>query len=140
MEDYDPRYLAGVQLFNTGDFFEAHEAWEDLWSESHGPDRRFYQGLIQAAVGLCHFCNGNLAGAVKLYRSARDYMTGIGPQRGGLDIEEFWASMEACFAPLLGSTPADRATRPCESLLPLIRLSPPPAWWPDNPEDYLPAD
>ena len=49
---YDPRYLAGVLLFNRQDYFEAHEAWEDLWSESHGPARKFYQGLIQAAVGV----------------------------------------------------------------------------------------
>src|SRR5947209_6840093 len=71
---YDPRYLAGIVLFNRGDFFEAHEVWESLWMETHGPEKPFVQGLIQAAVGLCHFCNGNVRGAVKLYRSSRDYM------------------------------------------------------------------
>src|SRR5262245_54282863 len=55
--DYDARYLAGIQLFNHRDFFEAHEVWEDLWQECAGPERRFYQGLIQAAVGLLHFSN-----------------------------------------------------------------------------------
>src|SRR5262249_60698648 len=74
MDPYDPRYLAGVLLFNAHDFFEAHEVWEDLWAESHGPQRRFYQGLIQAAVGLCHFNNGNLGGAPKLYPSRPHYM------------------------------------------------------------------
>jgi predicted metal-dependent hydrolase len=49
---YDPRYLAGVVLFNRGDFFEAHEAWEDVWVDCAGEERVFYQGLIQAAVGL----------------------------------------------------------------------------------------
>src|SRR5262249_26444350 len=52
---YHPRYLAGVLLFNEQAYFEAHEVWEDLWAESYGPERKFYQGLIQAAVGLCHF-------------------------------------------------------------------------------------
>src|SRR5437764_15478140 len=112
MDPYDPRYLAGVVLFNDQDWFEAHEVWEDLWAESHGAQRRFYQGLIQAAVGLCHFHNGNLVGAVKLYRSARDYMTGIGAALHGLDIEDFWGRMEACFRPLLGPEPAERCTRP----------------------------
>src|SRR5437879_287850 len=35
---YDPRYLAGIVLFNRGDFFEAHEVWEALWMESFGPE------------------------------------------------------------------------------------------------------
>jgi hypothetical protein len=61
--DYDVRYLGGVRFFNDGDFFEAHEVWEGLWLETSGPERRFYQGLIQAAVALYHFGNGNLRGA-----------------------------------------------------------------------------
>ena len=76
---HDPRYLAGILLFNRGDFFEAHEVWESLWMETHGPEKPFVQGLIQAAVGLCHFCNGNIRGAVKLYNSARDYMARFAP-------------------------------------------------------------
>jgi hypothetical protein len=133
---YDPRYLAGVLLFNAGDYFEAHEAWEALWADSHGDARKFVQGLIHAAVGLCHFGNGNLGGAAKLYRSGLDYMRPVGPAFWGLDVAGFWRRMEACFRPVLGPEPPDRATRPDPSLLPAIELSPPPAEWPD-PEEYL---
>src|ERR1700674_1570492 len=89
-EGYDPRYLAGIVLFNRGDFFEAHEVWEDLWRDCAGPDRRFYQALIQAAVGLLHFCNGNARGAVKLYHSSRDYMGRYGSPHLGLNVTAFW--------------------------------------------------
>jgi hypothetical protein len=136
MTGYDPRYLAGVLLFNAGDFFEAHEVWEDLWADSHGTEHRFYQGLIQAAVGLCHFHNGNLAGAVKLYRSSRDYMAGCGSPFLGLDVDAFWRQMEECFRPLLGPAPPDRGVRPDTARLPAIHLDPSPVSWPD-PEDYL---
>ena len=136
MVRYDPRYLAGVLLFNAQDYFEAHEVWEDLWAESHGDERRFYQGLIQAAVGLCHFSNGNLGGAAKLYRSSRDYMERCGSPFLGLDAAAFWAQMERCFRPVLGPEPPDRATRPDTALLPVIELRPPPGAWPD-PDDYL---
>src|SRR5712675_2331650 len=101
MTSYDPRYLAGILLFNRGDFFEAHEVWEDLWAEGHGNERKFYQGLIQAAVGLCHFSNGNLGGAIKLYRSSRDYMKDCGAAFQGLDLARFWEEMERCYGPLL---------------------------------------
>ena len=53
----------GIIFFNTGHYFEAHEAWEDLWRVTRGPLRLFYQGLIQAAVGLHHLKNGNFNGA-----------------------------------------------------------------------------
>lgn len=138
-EPYDSRYLAGIVLFNDHDFFEAHEVWEDLWAESHGDQRRFFQGLIQAAVALCHFSNGNLGGAVKLYRSSRDYMTVCGERFLGMDVAGFWQQMEACFRPLLQPEPPPRSLRPAPELLPLIRLDPVPGLWPD-PEDYLPAD
>ena len=138
MDPYDPRYLAGVVLFNGQDFFGAHEVWEDLWADSYGDERRFYQGLIQAAVGLCHFGNGNLNGAVKLYHSSREYMKNCGSSLLGLDIAEFWRDMETCYRPLLGSA-YDRSVRPAEECLPTIRLEPTPVSWPD-PADYLPEE
>src|SRR5262249_49466194 len=54
---------AGINFFNAGRYFEAHEAWEDLWRPTQGPLRLFYQGLVQAAVGLHHLAHGNLNGA-----------------------------------------------------------------------------
>jgi predicted metal-dependent hydrolase len=141
---YDPRYLAGIVLFNRGDFFEAHEVWEDLWMETAGDPRRFYQGLIQAAVGLCHFCNGNVRGALKLYRSARDYMQRFGPHHLGLDVAEFWRQMELCYAELLHHPDLDERTEtqriePDVNLFPNITLNPPPEAWPD-PAAFLPKE
>ena len=134
--EYPPRYLAGVVLFNGQDYFEAHEVWEDLWAEATGPERKFYQGLIQAAVGLCHFGNGNLRGAVKLYHSSRAYMEPCGTPFLGLDVADFWRQMGRCFAGLLAGPEPDRSLRPDPALVPVIRLDPPPAEWPD-PADYV---
>jgi predicted metal-dependent hydrolase len=131
METYDPRYLIGIQCFNQGDFFEAHEHWEDLWSEGHGNSRRFYQGLIQAAVGLCHYCNGNLGGALKLYHSAREYMRPCLPRFLGLDVAEFWQQMERCYQPILGENALGQNIGPRDEDLPVLRLDPPPQAWPD---------
>ncbi len=131
---YQPRYLAGIVLFNRQDFFEAHEVWEDLWQECCGPERRFYQALIQAAVALLHFGNGNVRGAAKLYRSSRDYMARYAPRYLGLDVDDFWRRMEYCFAELLAAGP-DRPVPLDEERIPQVALDPPPADWPD-PADY----
>ena len=66
--EYDPRFLAGISFFNRRQYFEAHEVWEDLWHECSPECRRFYQGLIQAAVALHHWRNGNWRG--RKWRSA----------------------------------------------------------------------
>ena len=128
---YDPRYLAGILFFNRRDFFEAHDVWEDLWGESTAPERRFYQALIQAAVALYHFGNGNLRGATKLYRSSRNYMAPFGSPYLGLDANAFWRQMECCFVGVVDREEPDPSLRPTEEQMPVITLDPPPESWPD---------
>lgn len=130
-EEYDPRYLGGILFFNDRDFFEAHEVWEGLWMTLSGPERKFIQGLIQAAVALYHFGNGNLRGAIKLFHSGRAYMEGCGSSYKGLDIIGFWQAMARCFEEVLASPDPDRSLRPREELIPTIALQPPPESWPD---------
>jgi uncharacterized protein len=60
----------GINFFNAGRYFEAHEAWEDMWRETRGPLRFFYQGLVQAAVGLHHLSRGNLNGSMAQLRKS----------------------------------------------------------------------
>jgi predicted metal-dependent hydrolase len=138
-DTYEPRYLAGILLFNQHDFFEAHEVWESLWQECGGPERKFYQGLIQAAVALLHFGNGNLRGAVKLYRSSRDYMERYDSPYLGMDWRVFWQQMDRCFAEVLAGTDPDRRLELEVALIPEIQLDPPPASWPD-PADFVEHD
>jgi uncharacterized protein len=137
--EYDPRYLGGILFFNERDFFEAHEVWESIWLECAGPERRFYQGLIQAAVGLYHFGNGNLRGAAKLYRTSRAYMEQYPSPYLGLDIAAFWQQMEHCFQPMLAEPDPSRDLRPDPTLIPTISLDPPPASWPD-PASFVEED
>lgn len=104
--EYDARYLEGLRRFNNREFFEAHEVWEDLWRDERGPSRRYYQGLIQVAVCLHHFGNGNTRGAWKLYHTSRGYLEGYRPQHLGLDLDRLLADLETCCAELVRS-PAD---------------------------------
>jgi predicted metal-dependent hydrolase len=41
----------GLELFNAGLFWEAHEAWESAWLVEGGDVRQMLQGLIQIAAG-----------------------------------------------------------------------------------------
>lgn len=63
---YDPLYIQFLYHFNVDrDYFECHEVMEHLWmEEGRNP---LYQGLLQVAVGLYHYRNGNVSGAIKLF-------------------------------------------------------------------------
>src|SRR3984957_4738915 len=50
-----PEFLRGVDLFNFGYYWEAHEVWEGLWHACGltGPTADFFRGLIKlAAAGV----------------------------------------------------------------------------------------
>jgi uncharacterized protein len=132
--NYDFRYLGGIHFFNERDFFEAHEVWESIWMHSSAPERKFYQGLIQVAVALYHFNNGNLRGAIKLYHSSRKYLEAFQPAFLGLDLAGFQAQMDRCFAEMLAHPNGDHAVELQDEEIPTIVLDPAPEQWPDPAE------
>ncbi|MCC6741450.1 MAG: DUF309 domain-containing protein [Planctomycetia bacterium] len=96
----DPRYLQGIALFNEQYFFDAHDAWEDLWADTRDGDRAFYQALINAAVALYHWRNGNVKGARHVYV----YFTERAPRypavHHGLNLRRLRDDLAALFARL----------------------------------------
>ena len=117
-------YAEGIRYFNACEFFEAHETWEELWTEYRGPARRFYQGLIQAAVALHHFGNGNIRGAKKVYLSSRAYLDDYRPVYLGLELSAFLDQYERCFADVLASTEEFPNIVVDPELIPEIHLDP----------------
>jgi len=120
--DYDPNYLKGIEYFNECEFFEAHEVWEELWTEYRGDGRKFYQGLIQAAVALHHFGNGNLRGAKKVYLTSRGHLDPYAPTYEGLDLQKFFDQYQQCFAEVLVGDEPDSSIEIDPELIPEIHL------------------
>jgi hypothetical protein len=48
-------YRAFFHCFNSGLYYEAHDVLEHLWLRCSGPDRSFFQALIQVAGAFVHF-------------------------------------------------------------------------------------
>lgn len=66
--------LLGIRQFNGEEWFECHETLEALWLKETGEVRNFYQGIIQIAIALHHWRNGNLGGALSLLAGGRGYL------------------------------------------------------------------
>lgn len=101
----DPRYLRGIDHFNLGEYFEAHEVWEDFWIEVNDERKGFLLGLIQAAVALHHARRGNARGARSLHRRMRANLEAYRPRYLGLDVETFVERMDRCLEPVLSDPP-----------------------------------
>jgi hypothetical protein len=76
------RYLEHArELFNSGDFWLAHEALETVWrSIIEADEARVWQGLIQAAAALLHRGRGNRHGTVVVGAAALEKLAGPQPE------------------------------------------------------------
>lgn len=85
-DDAARRLRAGVVLYDGGEFHAAHDPWEAHWlalgdrtdAADDGPERRFFQGLVQTTAAVHHARGRNWAGATGLATSALDYLDGLG--------------------------------------------------------------
>jgi predicted metal-dependent hydrolase len=78
--------LKAIREFNGREWFECHETVEDLWIGSEGEVRDFYQGIIQIAVALHHWRNGNFGGAVSLLKGGAGYLRHVTEECQWVDV------------------------------------------------------
>jgi len=115
---YPDRYKKGVWLFNNRYFFECHEILEDLWRDSIGTEKLFYQMIIHAAVAFVHWENGNRKGVLSLYHTFNLKAANIPADAYmGLDIARLKTEMAALIEPY--------RTDVALSLTPLAEIAPP---------------
>jgi len=96
-----PGLERGIDLFNSGRYWDAHEVWEHEWTpDRKGAESGFYKGLIQVAAGCLHYGRRNRRGAVNKWRSGADYLRPYLPAHGGVllvplvtAVDGFLASM-----------------------------------------------
>ncbi len=93
MEDL---FARGIEEFNRQYFFEAHDLWEELWMETTGQHRLFYQGLIQTAVGFYHLSNDNYKGACSQFSKALSKLEHYLPVFHGIDTSSLINGVRLC--------------------------------------------
>ena len=90
----EPRYVLGMKLFNSCNWYRAHDIFEEIWHETIGPERQTLQGILQIAVAQVHLENGNLNGATILYGEALGRLNKSCSDSLGLDISELCKTAE----------------------------------------------
>jgi predicted metal-dependent hydrolase len=87
----DELLRAGVDLYNGGSFFEAHEAWEEVWLDAENAERDFYQGLIQITAAFVHVTRNEYPGSVRLLDAGIAKLARYGERKHGIELATFVA-------------------------------------------------
>jgi predicted metal-dependent hydrolase len=89
----------GVELFNQGLFWEAHEAWEEVWMDLDDDPRVFVQGLIQIAAGYYKaFGQNQPSGCVTLLRRGLEKVSSCPPDFLGVQTGELIPAVRVSLA------------------------------------------
>jgi len=85
-EKIESLFQEGLRNFRSGEYFEAHESWEELWSDHYLSDRRFIQGLIQLSVSFVHLENNNIKGARSLLNKSIEKFSDFKDMQRGVNV------------------------------------------------------
>ena len=115
----EPRFREGLEAFNRGEFYEAHDAWESLWLERFGEEKDFLQGLILCAVALHHCERRNFRGARSRFRAALEKLEPYPAEFAGVNLKNFVRRMRGALHRVLTE---DDPPVPEPESLPRIKL------------------
>ena len=87
-------FKKGLKYYELKNFFDAHEAWEDLWSDYYLEDRKFVQGLIQLSVSFVHLERSNLKGAKSLLNKCKSKFKLYSGINRGIDVNLLLVEIE----------------------------------------------
>jgi len=76
----------GLRLYESDEFFAAHEAWESVWLGSQEPVKTFLQGLIQVTAAFYHLQRNNPLGAMLLLQAALRRLERYPASFGGISV------------------------------------------------------
>src|SRR6185312_16683848 len=120
---YPVEYIAGIDLYNAGEFHAAHDVWEERWmGEVGAQEKLFLQAMIQSAVAFHHLEIGRPGAARQMYQRAKEKFARLGTSVFmSLDLEEYQAQLDSALSWLLTVPDPRELTQP-EFRVPKIRL------------------
>jgi hypothetical protein len=100
---YPIEYIAGIDLYNAGEFHAAHDVWEERWMGEVGPQEKlFLQAMIQSAVAFHHLEIGRPGAARQMYTRAKEKFARLGTNVFmSLDLDEYQSQLDLALSWLL---------------------------------------
>ncbi len=86
--EQDSTLEQAIAEFNQQEFYACHDILEAIWMDAFHPDKAFYQGLLQIAVGLYHLTRLNWRGAVILLGEGISRLRHYQPSYMNIEVSE----------------------------------------------------
>ncbi|MCA1819158.1 MAG: DUF309 domain-containing protein [Halobacteriales archaeon] len=99
----DARLDEGIALFNAGQHWHAHEAWEPLWMGLEGEDKLFLQGLIMAAALLVQYGKRVPRGVVNHWANVQARLLPHVPRKWDIDVAGLLAQLRPYTDPVVAA-------------------------------------
>jgi hypothetical protein len=99
----------GLEEFNRGEYFEAHESLETAWMAESSPGREVYQAVLQVAVAYLQIERGNYNGAAKMFLRLRQWIDPLPDFCRGIDIARLRTEANVVHQALLALGPEHMA-------------------------------
>ena len=91
----DGRLREGIDLFNTGRFFECHESLEDFYLRSEEQHKPFLEGLVQLAAACRIYSElGEVHGPIRMIRQAIIRLENYQPHYLGIRVKSLIHALE----------------------------------------------
>jgi len=88
LDDLPHHAKKGLQQFNRGAYFEAHDSFELAWMADQSPGRDLYRAILQVAVAYYQIERGNYNGAAKMFLRMRKWIGPLPDTCRGINIEQ----------------------------------------------------
>lgn len=115
---YPVEYIAGIDLYNVGEFHAAHDVWEERWMGEVGQQEKlFLQAMIQSAVAFHHLEIGRPGAARQMYTRAKEKFGRLAVNIGAsvfmsLDLDDYQAQLDTALSWLLTVPDPRELTQP----------------------------
>ena len=93
-KNFKDRFFIALTLFNNHQWYEAHDAFEEIWNSVDGDERQVIQGILQVSVSQFHLSKGNLNGATILLGEGLGRIKSRTNINLGIDLESFCRCLE----------------------------------------------
>ena len=91
----------GIQLFNQGEYYPAHDSLEEAWVAEERAVRNCYQGILQTGIAYHHIQKGNYWGAVKMFLRAFQWLAPLPDTCHGIHIGQLRRDAQHIFQTVL---------------------------------------
>jgi uncharacterized protein len=88
-------YERGLELARRGEWFAAHEAFEDAWRAAAPVEKDFFQGLVHVVVAWYHAdVTGRRRACESQLAKAARRLAGFAPSHRGIDVDALLRTVE----------------------------------------------